>query len=160
MQQLTKSPDVAEVTDAVLTASRALVAIAARSLRDVEAIVSLTQYRALVVLAAYGTMRLSDLADKLQVSPPSATRLCDRLVKVGLISRIQSPLDRREVRLAATKRGLRIVSQVTKRRRSEIATILQHLSPDSQREVIQALSAFASVAGEISDRNWAVAWDL
>jgi hypothetical protein len=39
------------VTDAVLTASRALVGVAARSLAIVDAEVTLPQYRALVVLA-------------------------------------------------------------------------------------------------------------
>ena len=47
-------PEVEAVTDAVLTASRALVGVAARSLAVVDADVTLPQYRALVVLAARG----------------------------------------------------------------------------------------------------------
>ena len=43
-----------ELTDAVLTASRVLVAVAARSLSDHEGEVSLQQYRALVMLASTG----------------------------------------------------------------------------------------------------------
>ena len=43
------------LTDALLTASRALVAVAARSLAAVDDDVTLPQYRALVVLASQRT---------------------------------------------------------------------------------------------------------
>ncbi|MBS2539761.1 hypothetical protein KGQ20_44170 [Catenulispora sp. NF23] len=44
--------DVDRVTDAVLTASRLLVAVSARSLNEVEDSLTLPQFRALVVLAS------------------------------------------------------------------------------------------------------------
>ena len=56
---MNESPDEREserepVVDAVLTASRVLVAVAARSLAEVAEEVTLTQYRSLVVLASRG----------------------------------------------------------------------------------------------------------
>ena len=51
------------VIDAVLTASRVLVAIAARSLADAGEEVTLTQYRALVVLASRGPQSIAALAE-------------------------------------------------------------------------------------------------
>ena len=45
-------PEREEVVDAVLTASRVLVAVAARSLAEAAEEVTLTQYRSLVVLAS------------------------------------------------------------------------------------------------------------
>jgi DNA-binding MarR family transcriptional regulator len=76
-----------ELADAVLTASRVLVAVAARSLAAQEGEISLQQYRALVVLASHGQQRPVDLAHSLGVDPSTATRLCDRLVRKRLISR-------------------------------------------------------------------------
>ena len=42
--------------------------------------VTLTQFRALVLIDSEGAMRSADLAEALAVSPSTATRLCDRLV--------------------------------------------------------------------------------
>src|ERR1700749_3846428 len=61
-----------ELVDAVLGASRALVAVAARSLATVADDVTLAQYRVLIELASRGPQRLADLAGLLRVdrSPP------------------------------------------------------------------------------------------
>ena len=71
------------IVDAVLSASRVLVAVAARSLADAGEDVALTQYRSLVVLASRGPQTVAELADLVGVTPPTASRLCDRLVKKG-----------------------------------------------------------------------------
>jgi hypothetical protein len=51
--------------DAVLTASRSLVAVATRSLGAAAEETTLAQYRALVVLASRGPRRMVDLAEAL-----------------------------------------------------------------------------------------------
>lgn len=74
---LTESPPVIDsdaIVDAVLTASRVLVAVAARSLGDIAEEVTLTQYRTLVVLASRGSQSLAELAEAVAVTPPTATR--------------------------------------------------------------------------------------
>jgi len=69
MPARTHEATVGDLTDAVLTASRVLVGVAARSLADHENEVSLQQYRALVVLASRGAQRPVDLAEALGVDP-------------------------------------------------------------------------------------------
>src|ERR1039458_9360775 len=85
----TVTPEVGRdsVVDAVLSASRVLVAVAARSLGDVAEEVTLTQYRTLVVLASRGPQSLATLAEAIDVTPPTATRMCDRLIRKGLAQR-------------------------------------------------------------------------
>ena len=63
------------------------------------------QYRTLVVLTYAGAHRLADLAESLGVSPSTATRMCDRLVRKGLITRTRDVVDRREVNLSVTNAG-------------------------------------------------------
>lgn len=148
------------ITDAVLSASRALVAVAARSLAAVADDVTLPQYRALVVLCARGPLGMSELAEELSCSPSTATRLCDRLVRKGLAARGHRPENRREVEVTVTPRGAELVGQVTKRRRKEIAKIVAHV-PDRQRAgMVSALRAFAEAAGEAPDQAWASGWYL
>ena len=86
-----------------------LVAVAARSLGDVAEEVTLTQYRTLVVLASRGPQSLAELAEAVDVTPPTATRMCDRLIKKGLIVRRHERGDRRLIRLTLAKDGRKLV---------------------------------------------------
>ncbi len=148
----------ADPVEGVLTASRALVGVAARSLAAVEDDVTLPQYRALVLLASRGDQNLGGLARALSIHPSSTTRLCDRLAAKGLISRTQSTHSRREVVLAITAAGRRLLKTVTARRRREIRRIVASLSLDEQRRVQEAFALFGRAAGELPDDAWQLGW--
>jgi DNA-binding MarR family transcriptional regulator len=148
------------LVDAVLTTSRVLVAIAARSLSDAGEQVTLTQYRALVVLASRGQQSLGDLAEALSVTPPTASRMCDRLVKRGLVRRRTDRRDRRAVRVALTGSGRELVDAVTARRRVEIADLLGSVEPEVQQSVVIALHQLCESAGEVPEHAWSTGWEL
>jgi DNA-binding MarR family transcriptional regulator len=148
------------VIDAVLSASRVLVAVAARSLSDIAEEVTLAQYRSLVVLASRGPQNLVGLAEAVGVTPATATRMCDRLVKKKLIVRQPEKDDRRQVRLVLTKKGHGLVSTVTDRRRREIEVILNAIDPSEQKVLVHALSRFTAAAGEVPEQDWSTGWDL
>ena len=95
--------------DAVLTASRTMVAVATMSLGTAAEETTIAQYRALVVLASRGPQRLVDLAGALGVMPSTAGRMCDRLVRKGLIRRHRARADRRAVQLSITAAGRDVV---------------------------------------------------
>jgi DNA-binding MarR family transcriptional regulator len=153
-------PEQELMVDAVLSASRVLVAIAARSLADAGEEVTLTQYRSLVVLASRGPQGVAALADAVAVTPPTASRLVDRLVKKGLVRRRTDRQDRRQVRIALTETGRHLIDAVSARRRQEIATLLATVAPETQRSVVDALSQLAQVAGEVPEQDWSTGWDL
>ena len=148
------------MVDAVLSASRVLVAVAARSLADAGEDVTLTQYRSLVVLASRGPKTVAELADLVAVTPPTASRLCDRLVKKGLIRRRAGRHDRRQVHIALTATGRELIDAVTVRRRREIADLLAAIPLETQRSVVAALTQLAEVAGEVPEQDWSAGWDL
>jgi DNA-binding MarR family transcriptional regulator len=149
-----------EITDAVLYASRVLVAVAARSLAGVADQVTLPQYRALVVLAAKGPQSLRELAEVLDVHTSTATRMCDRLVRKRLVRRRQSRQDRREVVLDLTPPGRDLVVEVTRRRRSEIARIVARVPRDQRHALVSALTAFGRAAGEVPEQSWSLGWEV
>jgi DNA-binding MarR family transcriptional regulator len=150
--------DLDSVTDAVLTASRVLVSVAARSLAGAEEEVSLAQYRVLVVLASRGAQRLADLADALAVQPSTATRVCDRLVRKHLIRRQRASADRREIRLVLTPAGGQLVEGVTGRRRAEISRLIAAVDPAERQALVGSLRALAEAAGEVPEADWALGW--
>ena len=140
--------------DAVLTASRTLIAVATNSLGAVAEDTTIAQYRALVVLASRGPQRMVDLAGALDVSPSTAGRMCDRLLRKGLIRRHRARADRRAVQVSVTAAGRQVVDQATARRRALIADILGRLPARQQSAVASALAAFAAAAGEVPDSLW------
>ncbi len=140
--------------DAVLTASRSLIAVATRSLGAAAEQTTIAQYRALVVLASRGPQRMAALAAALEVAPSTAGRMCDRLARKGLIRRHRARADRRAVLVSVTAAGRLVVDQATARRRALIAEILARLPADAQRAVAEALAAFAHAAGEVPDSQW------
>jgi DNA-binding MarR family transcriptional regulator len=144
--------------DAVLTASRLLVAISARSFAEVENMLTLPQFRMLVVLDRTDTMNISRLGEHLDVIPSTAMRMVDRLAAAGMVRRDSSSSNRREVLVTLTPDGRRVVRKVTRRRRSELARIVQALAPAEQRKLVSALSAFTAAGGEPAVEGTDLAW--
>ncbi|MEU7158583.1 MarR family winged helix-turn-helix transcriptional regulator [Streptomyces chrestomyceticus] len=140
--------DVDAVTRAVLTASRALVAVSARSLTAVEGKVTLPQFRLLVVLWGQGPVRLSTVAEELGVNPSTAMRMVDRLVAAGFAERRARSGSRRENWIELTGDGRRIVEEVIARRRREVAAIVERMAPEQGAALVSALTAFSEAAGE------------
>jgi DNA-binding MarR family transcriptional regulator len=151
MQETQKGPALDAATELLVSASRALVAIAARSLGRVDDQVTLPQFRALVVLSTRGPLRPVDLAESLEVDPSTATRMCDRLVRKGLMERSHRDTDRREVELRLSSAGRQLVSDVTARRRRDLRRVLAKIPVADQTRLIEALRVFTAAAGEPAD---------
>jgi DNA-binding MarR family transcriptional regulator len=141
-------PDIDSYVSAVLTASRVLIKISARSLASAEETVTLTQFRTLVVLHSRGPVNLNGLSDDLQVNASTALRMIDRLLAAGLVTRQENPDDRREVLLGLTPAGSRLVRAVTARRRKEIARVVDAMPAELRGDLVAALRAFNAAADE------------
>lgn len=137
-----------EVVTAVLTASRLLVSVSARSLAAVEETLTLPQFRMLVVLDSRGAMNISRLGEHLDVIPSTAMRMVDRLAAAGMLEREPDPGNRRQILIALTGKGRSTVRQATERRRAEIARIVAAMPQGQRAGLIRALRAFSEAGGE------------
>ena len=138
----------ADQIDAVLRASRALVGIAAASIAEVDDSVTVPQLRALVMVDTKGPLNLAAVAAGLDVNPSNASRICDRLIRAGLLDRQESPDDRRNITLSLTDAGRRLVNKVIKHRRTAITRVLRDMDPDDRELLTTVLDRFATAAGE------------
>ncbi len=145
---MARSTDVDSVTDAVLTASRLLVAVSARSIAAVDETITLPQFRLLVILHTRGPLKHATLSEFMGVTPSTATRMVDRLVSIGMLTRRASPTSRREILIDLTTDGDRVVRQVTAHRRRDIARIVARMDAGTRQGLIDALTAFADAGGE------------
>jgi len=64
-----------------------------------------TQRLALFETAVGGPLRLSELAERMGITAPTASRAVDGLVKLGLLERLPDPADRRAVSIDVTAPG-------------------------------------------------------
>lgn len=147
-----------EIVDSVIRASRALVAVAARSLVAAEEDITLPQYRVLVLLASRGPQRALDLAEQLVVSQSTVTRMCDRLERKALITRDRPHDNRRVVITTISPHGRQLVDAVTRRRRVEVRAILRRMAAEDRAALVPALRTFADAAGVAPEQSWSLGW--
>lgn len=148
----------AAVVDGLLGASRVLVALAARSIAQVDIEVTLVQYRALVVLASRGPQRTVDLAEELRVAPSTVTRMVDRLSGKGLVRRYRRRDDRRATWVILTEPGRDLVGEVMRHRRDAIAELARQVPVADPDGLATSLRSFVEAAGEVPDPLWWQRW--
>ena len=134
--------------EAVVRASRVLLGVVARSLVEVEGVLSLLQFRTLVIVATTEPATLGEIATRLRVHPSNATRLVDKLVGAGLVDRREDTVDRRYLAVTLTPEGRGLVDRVMTHRHDAIAQVMARMAADDRRTLALALDAFADAAGE------------
>jgi DNA-binding MarR family transcriptional regulator len=112
--------------------------------------VSPAQLRVLLLLRAQPTLNVNGLAEELRVVASSASRLCDRLEALGLISRVPDPRDRREMQLPLTAEANALLDELGRYRRSALETVLAAMPAESRRDLARSLSAFSQASVELS----------
>jgi DNA-binding MarR family transcriptional regulator len=152
---VTAAQELDELSAAFVTASRALVGIAIRSIEAAPVAVTVPQHRVLVLLAANGPQAIGSIAQQLGVNPSNATRVCDRLQRLELVGRSRSVSDGRAVDVTITPAGRRLVNAVTEHRRLEVTAVLRELAPRHAEIVVAALDDFNRAAHERAETEWA-----
>ena len=135
---MTRSPDDAVLLDL----ARTVVGISTRAAGRLGG-VSVTQLRALTVIARSGGGRPGLLAAELGVSASSASRLADRLVLAGLVRRGTALTDRREVLLRLTPDGAAVLDRYDDLRLVELRALL-----DAAPDRTAVLDAVGQLVGE------------
>ena len=143
----------ADQVEAVLRASRALVGITAASIAEVDDVVTVPQLRVMMMLATRGPLNLGGVAAGLGVAPSNASRICDRLLKLGMVDRRDDPADRRQLELTLTTDGSALIGRVIRHRRTAIRRILRKMAPTQRDQLAATLDDFATAAGEPVDEH-------
>jgi DNA-binding MarR family transcriptional regulator len=100
------------------------------------------QMDTLDLLAQRRSMRMSELADALRVDPSTATRAVQRLVNVGLASRMASDEDGRVVMVAITEAGRQRHADVAERRSEVMTHVLGDFEPAERHQLADLLERF------------------
>ena len=95
--------------------------------------------RALRTLNRHGTMRLSELSDRLEIAPRTATEVVDALQASDLVRRRADPGDRRATLVEVTEHGAGILAEIRAARGTEAGRIFGRLSPADRADLARIL---------------------
>jgi DNA-binding MarR family transcriptional regulator len=107
---------------------------------------TVTQLKSLFLIADKGRTNFRGLAEALEVTPSNVTRIIDRLVEQGLVSRTENPEDRREQVLQATDKGRSLLNSIKETGMKHMTQILNLLSLEELTALSVGLSAFIRAA--------------
>jgi DNA-binding MarR family transcriptional regulator len=142
------APAAPAALEAMQSATRAFTGVALKSLEVLDGAVTLPQFRMLAVLADIGPARSVQVARALGLEASTVTRLADRLVATGHVSRGTEDGHRGVVALELTASGQLLIQKVAAWREQELARMLGQLTIDEQASLISALRIFLTAAGD------------
>ena len=88
---------------------------------------------------AGGSMRVSDLASALRVTPPTVTQLITRLERDGMLTRRIDPHDRRVVQICLLEKGREHICRVNEHVIQEFSGIYEMLGQEDTQKLIELL---------------------
>jgi DNA-binding MarR family transcriptional regulator len=114
--------------------------------REAESDLSPTLGSALAAIHVHGPVTLGDLADHERVSPPTVTKVVNKLEDQGLVVRIVDPADRRICRVECTVAGAELIEQSRQRKNAWLAARIDELDPERRERLAAALDVLDELA--------------
>lgn len=102
---------------------------------------TMPQFRVVMLLLAEEALTITTVAQRLQVTPPTASGIVDRLVRHGFAEREDDPNDRRIVRIRLTGQGKDAVKALFHPDMSRISNAILSLSPEERQALERGLRA-------------------
>lgn len=107
-----------------------------------------TSTAALATVRNRGPLTLGELASFEQVSPPTMTKVVEKLESRGFVTRRVDPDDRRVARVTVTTAGTRYLDRTRARRAAWLAGRLGELEPQQVAQLAGAIELLEAIIGE------------
>jgi len=110
------------------------------------------RYEALVLLSfsKSGALPLGKMGQRLMIHPTSVTNIVDRLVRDGLVERVDHPSDRRTTLARITASGRELVARATLAV-NDVDFGLGSLGDDAQSDLVRVIRDLRRAAGDFPD---------
>ena len=100
---------------------------------------SISHLRVMRLLSHSEVLSMKDIAEQLQLTPPSVTALSRRLTQTGLVQRTAHAEDSRVVLLSLTDTGRTFHERLTQEHIERMARLLQGLNEQEQQQFLDLL---------------------
>lgn len=106
---------------------------------------SISQFHAIMAIRKKGCVSLKELAGMLQVSPPSASAMVNRLVEKGILERGKCPKDRRKIEIRLTPDALGRHKRVEEAVFASFVDLIEELGPDTTQQWCDVLARVEAI---------------
>jgi DNA-binding MarR family transcriptional regulator len=136
-------------TESILLAQRSVIrALHASSPSWLELNLSMAQLKALFFLSDQGPQPIGQIGCLLGVTLPTASYQVERLVRAGLVERVQDERDRRRTLVHLTEKSTELVRSLRQGRADRMRSWIGHMSPEDIAALERGLNALAEIAIE------------
>ncbi len=132
-----------EILKARSTVFQATSALTAPAWIDLE--LTMSQVKGLRTLAHHTPATITQIADVLKISQPTASQLVDRLVQGGLAQRTEDPTDRRRMLVRLSKKGQQLHERLRGVWRARFRNWLQRMNTDELQALQRGYDALARI---------------
>ena len=112
---------------------------------------SISQLHMIRMVREAGQLTIGELAEKLTVSPPSASAMVDRLVGKGALCREHSTQDRRKVVVRITPAAVKNVKEIETRIMQLFTDLVTKIGVETARKWCEVLDSVKKVLDDESD---------
>jgi MarR family 2-MHQ and catechol resistance regulon transcriptional repressor len=109
-----------------------------------------TDFRILEVLLNKGPLPVNTIGPKVNLTPGSISTAVDRLVERGLVSRVESPEDRRIRVVSLTAKGKALIAPIFRKHAAEIRNVFADASPKELRALEATLKKLGKRAESLN----------
>lgn len=110
---------------------------------------SLAQLNVLMHLYYHGPLEVTQFVELLQISPPAASQLVERLVLSNLVLRTESSTDRRIRMVSLTDNGRKIVEESVSVRQRWLESLMTSLTDQQKQTIAETLKTLTENAQEL-----------
>jgi DNA-binding MarR family transcriptional regulator len=104
----------------------------------------------ILILGREGSIRMSEVAERLHFSPSSATIIVDKMVKKSLVKRVPQEDDRRIIKIVLDKDGEAVFKKLNDELVGSVDKILSPLDPE---EKVKFIGFFRKIAAGLKKGN-------
>lgn len=135
----------------MMKAMRALTRYAAADIEETG--LGLSDFGVLEVLLHKGPLPVNTIGPIVDLTPGSISIAVDRLFAKGLVSRVESPEDRRVRTVALTARGKDLIVSAFRKHSLQMKRVFSELSPDELRGLEVALKKVGKRAAALMEQR-------
>jgi MarR family 2-MHQ and catechol resistance regulon transcriptional repressor len=111
-----------------------------------------TDFRTLEALLSKGPLPVNTIGPKVFLTPGSISTAVDRLVERGLVSRVESPEDRRVRVVSLTAKGKELIAPIFRKHAAEIRKVFADANPKELRALEATLKKIGKRAETLGTR--------
>jgi DNA-binding MarR family transcriptional regulator len=140
--------------DSILLSQRAIIrTLHATSPSWLELNVSMAQLKTLIVLNDEGPLPVGQVGCRMGVTLPTASYQVERLVRKGLVERVQDDQDRRRTLVHLTDKATELVRSLRQGRADLMRSWINQMSAEDLAALEHGLTALAAIATQESRRE-------